>query len=64
MYGGMGANGAQITPEANNDFILSNQSNYKFAGGKVYNLKADNCIKDHSDICKKEVAFVVAKAIQ
>jgi len=64
LYGGMGANGAQITPEANNDFILSNQSKYNFKAGKIYNLKADNCIKDHSDICKKEVANVVALAIQ
>ena len=63
LYGGMGANGAQVTPEANNDFVLSNQSKYNFKPGKIYNLKADNCIKDHSDICKKEVAFAVVRAI-
>lgn len=64
LYGGMGANGAQITPEASSEFSLSNQSNYNFKPGKIYNLKADNCIKDHSDICKKEVANVVIKAIR
>lgn len=63
LYGGMGANGAQVTPEASNEFILSSQSNYNFKPGKIYNLRADNCIKDHSDICKKEVASVVMKAI-
>jgi hypothetical protein len=64
LYGGMGANGAQLTPEANNDFILSSQSKYNFKPGKIYNLKADGCIGDHSDICKKEVASAVARAIQ
>ena len=34
LYGGMGANGAQTTPEANNDFILSTQSKYNFKAGK------------------------------
>ncbi|MEJ7739527.1 MAG: hypothetical protein WKF97_19055 [Chitinophagaceae bacterium] len=63
FYGGMGGNGAQITPEANNDFALNGTTMYTFNKGVLYNLKSDTVISSHSDICKAEVARAVLSAI-
>lgn len=63
FYGGMGGNGAQITPEANNLYALSKTTKYMFKEGKVYNLNGDSCITGHSDICKVEVARAIVSAI-
>jgi hypothetical protein len=63
LYGGLGANGAQITPEAIDSFKLDSGTTYNFRNGVIYNLNADNCIGGHSEICNAEVARAVAKAI-
>ncbi len=59
-YGGMGRNGAQHTPEVDlAETVLraaSAGSRYAFAPGKVYNLLADEVIKDHSDVRSPAVA--------
>ena len=62
-YGGLGGNGAQMTPEAkNNDEILRETTAYNFKRGLVYNLNGDSCISGHSDICKDEVARAIFSA--
>ena len=63
IYGGMGRNGAQATPEASEGKLLNPGVPYQFEAGKLYNLNADAVIKDHSDICKKEVAYALLSAI-
>jgi len=59
IYGGMGRNGA----EASEGKLLNLGVPYQFEAGKLYNLNADALIKDHSDICKKEVAYALLSAI-
>jgi hypothetical protein len=62
-YGGMGRNGAQKTPEAINGTLGAAGSVYQFKTGKLYNLNADACIMDHSDIAKSEVAYALLTAV-
>ncbi len=62
-YGGIGRNGAQKTPEADDGVLQGVSGHYDFAPGNIYNLNADACITGHSDICKKEVAHAVLTAI-
>jgi hypothetical protein len=67
-YGGLGRNGAQFTPEAKGlaqklaELPNAQPGPYRFVPGKVYNLRADDFIGDHSDICKHQVAYAVLKA--
>ena len=63
LYGGLGGNGAQKTPEVDNNITLrlaagSNQ----FEAGKVYNLLSNDIIGGHSDIVKPEVASALVNA--
>jgi hypothetical protein len=62
-FGGIGANGAQKTPEATDGKLLAAGGAYQFAAGKVHNLNADAFIANHSDICKNEVAHAVLTAV-
>jgi len=64
-YGGMGRNGAQKTPEAlgNAGDLLPVGGAYAFTPGKVYNLKADDFIKDHSDITGPQVAYALLTSV-
>ena len=62
-YGGIGRNGAQKTPEANDGTLLKVGGSYQFKAGKLYNLNADAIIKDHSDICHEEVAYALLNAV-
>lgn len=61
-YGGMGRNGAQRTAEVFEparplrDLGEVEAMPYAFKPGTIYNLNSDKFIKDHSDICKHEVA--------
>ncbi len=61
-YGGLGRNGARITPEAVDGQLQPVGAVYTFAPGKIYNLTADNIIMEHSDICKPEVAYALLTA--
>jgi len=63
LYGGMGRNGAQKTPEASDGMLLAVGGTYAFQAGAVHNLNADQVIHDHSDICKDEVAHALLSAI-
>ncbi len=62
-YGGMGRNGAQMTPEAVNGKLLPAGSAYEFTAGKIHNLLADQYVHGHSDITGEEVAYAVLAAI-
>jgi hypothetical protein len=63
-FGGIGRNGAQFTPEADNSIPLGPvTSTYRFQSGKLYNLKADTLIMDHSDVTKAEIVHAVLSAI-
>lgn len=65
-YGGMGRNGAQHTEEA----VGKEQSMhgvgipYDFQQGSVYNLKADEFIKDHGDVAGFQVAYALLHAVK
>ena len=67
-YGGMGRNGAQHTPELSSaELELRNAGagqKYSFAPGKVYNLNADEIIKDHGDVTSVHVASAVVHALR
>jgi hypothetical protein len=63
-FGGIGRNGAQKTPEASDGSLLEAGSAYQFQAGKLHNLNADAQIMDHSDICKREIAYAVLKAVE
>lgn len=62
-YGGIGRNGAQKTPEAVDGSLLPTGGMYQLQAGKLYNLNADLFVKDHSDICKSEIAYAVLVAV-
>jgi hypothetical protein len=63
-YGGIGRNGAQLTPEAVKGTTLGPvSSTYSFKAGKLYNLNADSVIKGHSDIVKPEVVHALLSAV-
>jgi hypothetical protein len=69
-FGGLGSNGTQTktsTPEGIPGTLMPIGSAYPFATkvtpGTPYNLKADEFIKDHSDIVHPEVAFALTVAI-
>nr|MDQ2901028.1 lysophospholipase [Acidobacteriota bacterium] len=61
-YGGLGRNGARLTPEAVDGNLQPVGSSYQFTGGKIFNLTADDIILEHSDICKPEVAYALLSA--
>ena len=63
-FGGIGRNGAQHTPEADNSSPLgANDCIYSFQAAKLYNLNADAVIQGHSDIRRSEVAHALLCAI-
>lgn len=63
-YGGMGRNGAQHTPEVSSMVSVLQQvgGQYEFTAGSIYNLKADDLIKDHGDVTGPQVAYAVLNA--
>lgn len=63
LYGGMGRNGAQKTPEAQDSLLLPVGGTYDFRDRGIHNLNSDKFIADHGDICKREVAQAVLAAI-
>ncbi|MFC5410851.1 hypothetical protein ACFPMF_16135 [Larkinella bovis] len=63
LFGGLGANGAQKTPASSTQFNLDFGSVYSFQINTLYNLNADNCIMDHSDICHPQVANAIVSSI-
>ena len=63
VFGGIGRNGAQKTPEASDGTLLKVGGAYQFAAGKLHNLNADAIILGHSDICHNEVAYAILGAV-
>jgi pimeloyl-ACP methyl ester carboxylesterase len=62
-FGGIGCHGAQLTPEATDGELLPVGGSYRFDRGKLYNLKSDDFIKGHSDICNDQVAYALLKGV-
>jgi len=62
-FGGIGANGAQHTPEAVNRKLEDPPAAYGFEMGKVFNLLADKQIKEHSDVRGVAIAHAIVEAI-
>jgi pimeloyl-ACP methyl ester carboxylesterase len=58
-YGGIGRNGAVKTAEAVIGELLDITSRYRFEANRIYNLRADRYIHDHSDISGAEVAHAL-----
>jgi len=63
VYGGIGRNGAQKTPEAVKAAMNPAGQPYSFQGGKMYNVRADPIVKHHSDVTNPNVVFAVLSAI-
>ena len=66
-YGGIGRNGAQKTPEAQDGDLLQAGGAYRFMAGKLHNLNALNAagdlIKNHGDVRNRDVAYALLSAI-
>jgi hypothetical protein len=62
-YGGIGANGAQLTPEAVPLQLLPTHKSYVLTRGTAHNLKADTFIADHGAVSGREVAHVILSAV-
>ncbi len=65
FYGGMGRNGAQKTPEAFDDTLLTNATHYAPLGAalRVRNLNGDAIISEHGDIKRPETARALLQAM-
>lgn len=65
-YGGMGRNGAQHTKEAAGKEMNMHGVglSYNFRKGSVYNLKADDFIKDHGDVTGFQVGYALLHVIK
>lgn len=63
VYGGIGRNGAQKTPEAKDEVLLAPGGEYELAAGTLFNLKADEFISSHSDVTGEAVAYAVLSAV-
>jgi pimeloyl-ACP methyl ester carboxylesterase len=63
LYGGIGRNGAQHTPEAVEAELLAVPSAYQLEARKIYNLHADAFISDHGDVTGPEVAQAILSAV-
>ncbi|MEO3867552.1 hypothetical protein ABGB18_01840 [Nonomuraea sp. B12E4] len=62
-YGGIGANGAQSTPEAIQARLLPAGRPYDLTPGRPHNLLADDFIPDHVTVAGREVAHAILSAV-
>jgi alpha/beta hydrolase fold len=65
VFGGIGSNGA-LHAGASTDFKLTKAGKIdalKFQKGKIYNLLADDAVKDHSDVTNPAVARMILAAV-
>jgi hypothetical protein len=63
-FGGLGRNGAQKTPETEAGIALQPVGGaYAFLPGRVFNLRADAFISEHSDITGPQVAYALLTSI-
>lgn len=63
IFGGLGRNGARLTPEASQGVLLDVGGHYGFSPGLLYNLNADKVIADHGDVAKPQVIYALLEAI-
>jgi len=63
-YGGIGANGAQNTPECLEVDLEAVGFAYSFAPRTFYNLLADKYVADHSGIRGPEIAHAIVQAVK
>ncbi len=63
-YGGLGSNGAQHTPEADNSQALQDlDADYRFEPRRIHNLRADPFVSGHGDVANPQVANAVLHAM-
>jgi predicted alpha/beta hydrolase family esterase len=62
-YGGIGRNGAQRTAERVLLELASPGHAYAWTPGRVYNLRGDDFIANHSDVKGKEITYAFASAV-
>ncbi len=59
-FGGLGSNGAQHTPEADDRQVLQDVGGtYTLSAGRIYNLLADRFVSGHGDVSNTQVANAV-----
>jgi hypothetical protein len=63
MFGGIGSNGAQDTPERVEGALLAPGAAYAFQPGRLHNLKGDAFISGHSDVANPATTWAVLSAI-
>jgi hypothetical protein len=63
LFGGIGRNGAQHTPEAIAGVLGPSGTVYDFRAGTVHNLLADQTISSHGDVDNEAVGGALAAAI-
>jgi hypothetical protein len=63
VYGAIGANGAQATPETTARDLLDTDGAYQFEADGIYNLEASAYISDHGDVAGQEVGHAIVSAV-
>ncbi|MBF4995899.1 hypothetical protein IRT45_01875 [Nocardia sp. BSTN01] len=63
IYGGLGRNGAQKTPEAISAQLLDTGGRYAWNARALHNLLADRFITSHSDVTGLQVAYALLSAL-
>lgn len=63
IYGAIGANGAQSTPDTDEGELLRTDRTYDFTPGRVHNLESSAFIPDHGTVHRAEVAHAIVSAI-
>lgn len=63
MFGGIGSNGAQDTPERVAGTLLPPGTAYAFQAGRLHNLKGDAFISGHSDVANPATAWAILSAV-
>jgi hypothetical protein len=62
-YGGLGANGAVATAEADRDTLGGEETRYRFAPRRITNLRADQHVAGHGDVRNRAVANALLEAM-
>jgi hypothetical protein len=63
-FGGIGRNGAQLTPEAESIMLLSPGGTYSLEPGRLHNLNGDTIIQGHGDVTNDSVVYACLTAIR
>lgn len=63
VYGAIGSNGAQHTPEAVFERLLETDGEYQFRSGRIHNLEGSTFIADHSAVTGPQVANALVAAM-